>query len=210
MSRPRIGPVLWFAVLAIGPAAGSSHDYKIGPDHSRIVIDVGKSGVFSFAAGHTHEVMTSAVTGVVHVASADLTQASVAIEVDATALQVTGKGEPSGDVPDVERNMLSDRVLDVQRYPAISFRSDSAAVERQSTAGDRVTADLRLSGTFTLHGHHRPVEIPVHVDLDPHSLTAEGHFQVKQTDYGIDPISVAGLVSVRDAVEIRFTVVAQR
>jgi hypothetical protein len=39
-------------------------------------------------------------------------------------------------------------------------------------------------------------------------VTATGRFALKQTDYGIRPVSVGGVVSVKDSVDISFTIVA--
>ena len=41
---------------------------------------------------------------------------------------------------------------------------------------------------------------------DGDALTATGHFAVKQTEYGIKPVSVGGVVSVKDAVDVSFTI----
>ena len=40
-------------------------------------------------------------------------------------------------------------------------------------------------------------------------LTATGKFVIKQTDYGITPISVGGVVKVKNELNITFTVAAR-
>jgi len=45
----------------------------------------------------------------------------------------------------------------------------------------------------------------VHINGD--EVTGTGRFSLKQSDYGITPVSVAGVVSVKDALDITFTVV---
>src|SRR5207253_1277809 len=66
-----------------------------------------------------------------------------------------------------------------------------------------------VAGTLTLHQIARPIRVPVHADLDADTLTASGRFQVKQTDHGIKPVSVGGVVNVKDALDISFTIVAR-
>ena len=44
--------VLWSAVHV----SGAAQIYRIDPANSRVTIHVGKAGVFSFVAGHSHEV----------------------------------------------------------------------------------------------------------------------------------------------------------
>jgi len=45
--------------------------------------------------------------------------------------------------------------------------------------------------------------------MDSNTLTATGRFTVKQTDHGSKPVSVGGVVSVKDAVNASFTIVGR-
>ena len=40
-------------------------------------------------------------------------------------------------------------------------------------------------------------------------LTATGKFTIKQTDFGIKPISIGGVVKVKDELNITFTIAAR-
>ena len=171
-----------------------------------ILLNVGRSGLFGFA-GHDHEVAVPAFAGNVMLDRADANRSSLSIQFDAAALTVTGKGEPPEDVPEVQRVMLSDRVLDVQRHPKITFVSRSISVVEGST--NRMM--LRVSGQLTLRGVALPVTVPVEVQLSGDRLTATGKATVRQTLFGMRPVSAgAGTVKVKDAVEVIFTVVARR
>jgi polyisoprenoid-binding protein YceI len=172
---------------------------------SRAVIAVGKSGVFSFAAGHTHEVVAPVTAGTIDVDRTDPARSRVRLEIDAAALTVTGKGDPPKDVPEVQRTMAGPDVLDVKRYPKIVFESTSVA--GRSQAADIL--DLLVAGKLTLHDVTRSISVPVKVRLDADSVTATGRFPLKQTDYGIKPISVGGVVSVKDTLDISFTIVGR-
>ncbi len=70
---------------------------------------------------------------------------------------------------------------------------------------------MRMSGllVLTLHNVTRPVTVPVSGRLDAGALTATGRFLLKQTEYDIKPISVGGVVAVKDALTISFTIVAR-
>jgi polyisoprenoid-binding protein YceI len=121
-------------------------------------------------------------------------------------MKVTGKGEPGDDVPEVQRVMLSERVLDVERYPKITFVSEDVAVVQQS--GDRMR--LRISGQLTLKGVARRVTVPVDVLLSGDRLTAVGKTSIRQTDFDIRPVTAgAGTVKVKDSVELEFSIVAR-
>ena len=188
---------------APGPQTVPRRSYRIDPARSQFLVQVEKAGAFGFVAGHAHEVETRAITGAVEAAGADLSQSTVALQVDAASLRVTGRGEPPADVPQVQQTMLSDRVLDVKRYPTIRFESTSVVAK-----GNGASVDLSITGRLTLHGATKTVILPVHVQLDDRTVTATGHATIRQTDYGMTPVSVAGLVKVRDELGITFTIVA--
>src|SRR5205814_1888928 len=111
----------------------------------------------------------------------DLSRSRVRLEMDAASLQVTGKGDPPKDVPDVQSTMVSDKVLDVQRFPKILFQSTNVSV----TARSGPTATLQVTGTLTIRNVNHSISVPVQVVVAPSSLTATGRFAVNQTDYGI-------------------------
>ena len=198
-----------FFVCGIGVAAmawgAAVRTYTIDPDRSTATIAVGKSGALSFAAGHTHEVVAPAIAGTMTVDVEDPARSTVHVTIDASKLTVTGKGESASDVPKVQQTMAGADVLDVRRYPAITFTGTSMAIK-----GRTVTSlDAMVTGDLTIHDVTRAITVPVSVQLGAATVTATGRFSVKQTDYGIKPVSVGGVVSVKDALNISFTVVGR-
>ena len=121
------------AIVAIVRGA-ASRSYTIDASQSSATIEVGKSGAFSFAAGHTHEVIAPTIAGTITVDTDDPARSNVRVTIDASALKVTGKGESANDVPKVQETMSGAQVLDVQRYPKITFASTSVAVKTQTPA----------------------------------------------------------------------------
>lgn len=201
--------VLLVAAAGILPgsaARAGAQVFTIDPATSRVVIHVGKSGIFSFA-GHTHEIVAPLLSGRVSYEPADPQRSSVTAEFDASALQVTGKDEPASDVPEVQRTMLGERVLDVKRFPKIVFESRRVAVTDRN--GDRLS--LRVTGDLTLHGVTRPATAAVDVAVARDSLTATGTLTVRQTSFGIEPVTAgAGTVRVKDALDITFSLHARQ
>ena len=125
---------------------------------------------------------------------------------EATALKVTGKGEPPDDVPEVQRVMLSDQVLDVKRFPTITFQSRQVAVVKQA---NQLT--LGITGDLTIRGVTRPVDVPVTVELATDGLRANGRATVRQSQFGIRPVTAgAGMVRVKDEVDVVLSVTARR
>lgn len=114
-----------WAILAAVMAAQGPEQFVIDATETTMIIDVGRAGIFRFA-GHDHEVAVPAVKGRIALDRSNITRSSVSAEFDAAALKVTGKGEPPEDVPEVQRVMLSDRVLDVQRTRRSRFSPEAS------------------------------------------------------------------------------------
>jgi polyisoprenoid-binding protein YceI len=202
-SRLIVSLLLLPLIGGVPSRAAGPRTFTIEPEQSRALIDVGKSGAFSFA-GHTHEVEAPVASGLVHLDTDDPSHNSVRLEFNAAAMRVTGKGESADDVPKVTQTMLSEMVLDVRRYPAITFESASVTAK-----GSAAALDLSITGRLTIRGRTQAVTAPVAVKLVGDRLTATGKFVVKQTDYGITPISVGGVVKVKNELNITFTIVAR-
>ena len=200
---------LSLSILLVSLAAGlplraaGPRTFAVEPEQSRALIDVGKAGAFSFA-GHTHEVEAPLTSGVVHLDADDPSHNDVRLEFNAAAMRVTGKGESADDVPKVTQTMLGEMVLDVRRFPAITFESTSVA-----TKGSGAALDLSVTGRLTIRGKTQAVTAPVAVKVAGDRLTATGKFVIKQTDYGITPISVGGVVKVKNELNITFTIAAR-
>ncbi len=188
---------LWLVTVGGLAGAPSPEVLQILPT-SRVLVHVGKAGAFGFA-GHSHEV-EAPLTGSINLDRSDPTRSSVVLEFDAASLKVTGRGEPAGDVPQVQ-DVMQSRVLDVKRYPKIAFRSSRIT----TTASSAASLTVSVAGDLTLHGVTRAIVVPVRVGLAQGSLTAEGTLALKQTDFGIEPVTAAGgTVRVKDELEITF------
>jgi polyisoprenoid-binding protein YceI len=127
-----------------------------------------------------------------------------ALRIDSREAIAAGRLPSHPDPETVEKlqtKMLSPRVLDAERYPTIDF---------SSTGVEGSDGRLRVRGTFRMHGRAREIEIPVRVArLESGAFRFSGEFQLRQTEFGIQPESIAGVVKVADPVTIRFDVVAR-
>jgi polyisoprenoid-binding protein YceI len=196
----------WLLAQAPVQAGGGPTVLTVDAASSRVVIQVGKAGVFGFA-GHAHEVTAPDVRGRVTFDPADLSRASVSLDFGAAGLRVTGKGEPPADVGEVQRVMLSDQVLDVDRFPTVSFRSTRVSVAARLAAA----MDLVIEGDLTLHGTTRPITVRASVAFDAGGrLTARGAYSLKQSDFGMVPVTAAGgTIRVKDELEVQFVLAAR-
>ncbi len=206
-------PITLVVLLSAGGAVRAQQAeqrvWSIDPAASQVTIVVGKAGLFGFA-GHSHEVVADTVSGDVRFDPEDPANSSVVLEIDAGSLRVTGEGEPSEDVPEVQQVMQSDRVLDVARFPTIAFVSREVTLDETGQS----EWELTIEGDLTVRGTERPQRVQVAVTLDSQGdgdgLLAQGDFTIKQTDFGIDPPGGAGgLVKAKDELEISFSLRAR-
>jgi polyisoprenoid-binding protein YceI len=198
----------WVVVLvttaALAAAAQTGQEFRVDPASTSVIVHVGRAGLFAFA-GHNHEIAAPVVDGRISLSSTDISRSQLTLRFDAKALKVTGRGEPAGDVAEVQRTLLGERVLDVTRYPTIAFESDQVALQKRSADG----LALRVDGRLTLHGVTRPMSVPVTVRLNGNRLTASGQATVRQSEFGIRPVTAAGgTVRAKDEVAVTFSIVA--
>ncbi len=208
VAAARLGAAALLAWLSLSATAITQGPSVLSIDaaRSRVTIDVGRTGMFGFA-GHNHEVIAPVVHGKVTYDPADWQRSAVSLECEATALKVTDKGDPPSDVPKVQNVMLSEEVLDAKRFPSVTFVS--RRVSPAGTTADGMT--LLIDGDITLHGRARPLTVRVTGTPDADGLVVRGSFPLKQTDFGIQPVTAAGgTVRVKDEVQVQFVLKARR
>jgi polyisoprenoid-binding protein YceI len=200
-----IGAVSFGATTLLQPVQNANAvGYLVDPDGSRATIHIGKAGAFSFVAGHTHEVTGPIESGTVQVDSDDPLRSSIHLEIATSALSVSAAGEPQGDAPKVQETMASDQVLDVADYPRITFESTTVGLKARS--GNLL--DLSVTGKLSIRDASQSITVPVRVQLTDNALLATSRFTIKQSAFGIKPISVGGVVAVKDSLEIEFSISA--
>ena len=178
---------LWFA----NPAAAGRQE--VDTDRSTITVRVSKAGLFR-AFADNHEIQAPIKSGFVE----DAVNGRVQVMVDSQRMRVLDPGLSPHDRAEVQARMLGPDVLDATHFVEIRF--ESTAVE-QAAAGGRT-----VHGALTLHGHTRPVTVKVVRDQDHY----RGSASLKQTAFGITPITVAGgAVKVKDEVSIEFDIVTR-
>ena len=196
------GALLLASLLSRPEGAGAAaRAFAIDPLRSRVVVHVGKGGLFKFA-GHEHEVVAPLREGEVVADASDLTRSSVRLAFDAAALRLEGEGETPGDVAKIQETMAGSGVLDVPRFAQITFQSDKVSGREIS----RGVLELAVSGLMQIRGHKERLTLNVRVETLGDTLVATGTTALRQSSFGITPVSVAGVVKVKDelAVDFRF------
>jgi polyisoprenoid-binding protein YceI len=175
--------------LRSAPKTPASHQRSIDTRTSVMTVRVYKTGLLS-ALGHDHEIAAPIASGTV-----DTDAQRAELHVDAGMLRVRDPHVSEKDRGEIQKTMLGPEVLDSEHYREVVFRS--TALE---PAG---TASWKMHGTLTLHGQSRPVVVEVN-EKAGHYV---GHALLKQTDFGITPIRVAGgTIRVKDEIRIEFDI----
>jgi polyisoprenoid-binding protein YceI len=188
---------IWlFAAVLAAPlvlwSAGGPPAQEIDTEKSTMTVRVFKAGLFS-AFGHDHEISAPVRQG-----SVNESDRSVELVVDARQMRVMDKDVSEKDRAEIQETMLGSKVLDTAQFPEIRFHSTSA--ERGGEGRWTVHGDL------TLRGKTRPVK----VEVDEQSGRYRGSAELKQRDFGIEPVSVGGgTVKVKDEVRVQFEIVAK-
>ena len=179
------------AVLLVLALSAKAQDKTIDVQQSTITVHVGKAGLFS-VAGHEHTVDAPIESGMLN----DSGSPRVEFRVAAAKMQLRAEsGDDKKNQAEIQQTM-QEKVLEILKYPEITFRSSS--VEK---SGDNA---WRVRGNLTLHGMTKPVEMSVRRDGGAYA----GNVTIKQTDFGIQPISVGGVVKVKNELQIAFRIVA--
>jgi polyisoprenoid-binding protein YceI len=177
--------VLSFAALAQPPS-------RIDTSASKITVYAYKSGLFSFAA-HDHQIAVPISEGTL-----DEKARTIQFTVKTAEMKVLDPDESEKNRAEIRATMLGPKLLEAERFPTIAFKSTAVRQVDDSTA--------EVEGVLTLHGVSRNVRLTVSKRGSAYS----GSAKMKQSDYGLTPVSVAGgTVKVKDEVKVEFSVVAE-
>ena len=171
----------------------SAQTKAIDVNKSSLKIRVFKSGAFS-AFAHDHEIQAPLEEGKIEEGSA---HASVQLRVDSRKMRVLDPETSADKRAEIQHTMQGASVLDVEKFPEISYQS--------TTVASRGENHWEVRGDLTLHGQKQAVAVQVSLQ--------DGHYRgsasLKQTAFGITPVSIAGgTVKVKDEVKIEFDIVA--
>jgi len=178
----------WFVVFALALPL-LAQDRQIDTERSTITIHVGKAGLLS-AAGHEHWINAP-------ISSGSVNESTPRVEFMVETAKMRVKPDPKVDEKtqaQIQKDMET-MTLDIEHYREIKFQSTSVA---------KVGADTwRVTGTLSLHGVSKPVSFGVTRDAGAYT----GKTVLKQTDFGIKPISVAGgTIKVKNEIDVEFRV----
>jgi polyisoprenoid-binding protein YceI len=184
----RFFPILLATLIPL-----AAQDRSIDVERSTITIHVGKAGLLS-AAGHEHWVTAPISSGAIN----DSNAPRVEFTVETAKMRV--KPDPKVDAKteaQIQKDM-EEMTLETARYREIAFQSSH--IEKAAEG------EWRVDGALSLHGVSKPIRLNVRRDGDAFT----GRTILKQTDFGIKPISIGGgAIKVKNEIEIEFRIYAR-
>jgi len=177
--------------------------FTLGPEESEFTVKVGRAG-FLKVFGHDHLVAIRGFSGEVNWQPEQPEASSIRIEVQAASLTVVGEDEE--ERAQIQADMEA-KALEVESYPQILFVSEELSL------GDAEGGEYRgrVTGQITLRGVTNTVTIPLTLTVSEQSLRAQGEFQIKGSDFGVEQISVAGgTVKTSDDLQLAFDLAGVR
>ena len=178
--------------------------YTIDPAASRFTVRAFAVGMLS-GFGHNPVIGIRDFSGEVNFSPDNLAASSVGITINA------GSFEVQNDVSEKDRaeitRTMNDQVLEVKRFPEIAFES-------RQVSGMQLGESLfvvKIESDLFLHGVTRTQTISANVVPADDKLRAYGEFSIKQSDFKIRLVSVAGgALKVKDELKLVFDIIAKK
>ena len=189
--RPSVTKLIAAGLFVVALAA--AQDTPIDLQRSTITIHVAKAGLLS-VAGHDHTISAPISSGVIR----ESTPPHVEFTIETAKMTVMPDPKVDAKTQAQIQKDMEEMTLETRKYPQITFRS--SRVDKQAEDQWKVEGDLAL------HGVTKSVVLTVKRVGDSYTARTT----LKQTDFGIKPISVGGgMIKVKDQVEIDFTIFAR-
>ena len=200
------GVLVAFITVTASAQAPSGAMYGIAVAGSTLQVSVFREGLLK-VFGHDHLIAAKSFSGTVNFHADKVEESSISLNIEAKSLTVLDSVEAEKDRRDVQATMAGAQVLDVESFPRITFRSTGVHLIKKAGSDWEVTLD----GKLNLHGVEKPISFPVRIHQENTRLIVHGDVFITQTDFGIEPVKVAGgTVRVKDRVKLNFTIVAEK
>lgn len=170
---------------------------------SKFTVQAFATGILS-AMGHNPTIGISKFSGEVDFSAEAPQGQGLRLSIEAASLHVMD------DMSDKDRReiekMMNEQVLEIAKYPEILYESSAASITRME--GSLYSA--ALAGTLSFHGVTRSQPLTARVAVFGEMLRVSGEFTLRQSDYQIKPVVVAGgALKLKDELKFSFEMVAR-
>ncbi len=180
------------------PASGSV--YHLVPGESTVTYEVGETFInrnnkFNVAVGVTDQVQGDIILDAENPQNSSLGVITVDIS------QFTSDSSKRDSV-------IQDRFLESGKYPLATFSPTSVTgLPETYTPGETLTFEVQ--GDLTVHQTTQPVTFQVQAVLQDDELHGTATTTILMSDFGVGPISIAGILNTEDEVKLTFEFVAR-
>lgn len=179
------------------------HVFVIDSSASRFTVKAFAAGMTS-GLGHNPTIGIQEFGGRVEFEPETLNAATLNLSVRANSMHVQDEMRDE-DRRTLER-LMNEEVLATSKHPEVSYQSSDIKAMRVSEGVYK--AEIR--GRLTLNGVTRRQDVMAQVAIGPYSMRANGNFEIRQSEYEIRKINVAGgSLTLRDELRFAFFVVAK-
>src|ERR1700730_4041122 len=112
--------------------------YSIAGAQSKLEIHVSKEGAFK-AFGHDHLIAAKEIFGEAQVDVQKIEASTVRLQIATKSLTVVDPGESEKDRKEVQATMVGEKVLDIAKFPEISFTSSGVSGAKKTARGWELT-----------------------------------------------------------------------
>jgi polyisoprenoid-binding protein YceI len=177
--------------------------FVIDKTGSRFNVQVFSTGLLS-SFGHNPTIAIRDYDGEIEISLDTFENAQVRMNVRTKLMEVMDRMK-SEDRKKLEDEMYAN-VLSVDRFPTASFESTEVSIQR--IGGELLIA--HVVGELSFHGVQRIQLIDARVTRMATMLRISGQFTLRQTDFGIKPISFAGgTLKLKYELKFNFELVAR-
>ena len=188
----------------IDASLAASTVYAFDPGLSRFTVRAFATGLLA-SMGHNPSFAIRQFAGEARLSPDAPEQASVRIVAQSGSLELLDQVSDK-DRREIERT-TRDEVLDAGRFSEIVFEASHPSMSK----GGEGVYWANITGNLTLRGVTQPQQITAQISVDDSQLRATGEFTVRQSSYGIKPVSVAGgTLRIKDDVKVTFDLVARK
>lgn len=182
------------------PASSDTVVFKIIPGESKVTYEVGETFLNQNNRFNTAIGVTPQITGEIYANYQNPPASRLsAIEVDISQFESDSSRRD---------NAIRQRWLESSRFPIARFVPSQVEGLPESYAEGQEYS-FRVSGDLTVRETTRPVTFEVRASLVNQTLTGSATTTILMSDFGVGPISIAGVLQTEDAVKITLQFVAR-
>jgi len=178
--------------------------FTIDVSGSRFTVQAFATGLLS-SFGHNPTIGIRDFEGEIQFVPETYEGAHVRLALRTNAMEVLDEMK-SDDRKKLEQ-LMYENVLNVEQFPAAEYVSKAITVQKLTT--DLLSA--HAAGELSFHGVTEPLILDVRVTNMGTMLRISGQFSLRQSDYGIKPVSFAGgALRLKDELKFNFDLVARK